>query len=161
MLCCAHLAVSSPNDTVCHRRGDKWVSMELSFTHVTTKTWAHSRRLSYFRRKKLSQILPPWSNHILKINRISIVSKLQGMEVSPGHENNSWWEWLGQVEWVLKNHKKNMKTGKVVKILRNNNLIKRVCFSQSYGKFGCFHVFSMFKLIPPVLLTTTNYCIYD
>ena len=39
--------------------GDKWALMELSFTKVTTKTWAHSRRLSFFRFFLLQLSTPP------------------------------------------------------------------------------------------------------
>ena len=39
--------------------GDKWALMELSFTLVTTKTWAHSRRFGFFRTFLAAQIQPP------------------------------------------------------------------------------------------------------
>ena len=51
------------------------------------------------------------------------------MEVSPSHEDNSWWESVGQVESVKKIIK-NMKTGKVTKILRNNNFLTGCYFSE-------------------------------
>ena len=41
------------------------------------------------------------------------------IEVSPGHENNSWWERVGQAESVEK-IKKNIKIVKVTKIPKNN-----------------------------------------
>ena len=48
--------------------------------------------------------------------------KLQRVKVSPSHEYNSRWESVGQVESV-ENIMNNMKTGKVTKILRKNNLL--------------------------------------
>ena len=42
------------------------------------------------------------------------------MEVSPSHEDNSWWESVGQVESVKK-IMKNMKTGKVTNYEKKNS----------------------------------------
>ena len=72
---------------------------------------------------------PPWSNDIKKNNRKSIFFKLQGVEVSPSHEDNSWWESVGQVE-SIKKIMKNMTTGQVTKVMRINNLLTSCYFSK-------------------------------
>ena len=55
------------------------------------------------------------------------------MEGSPSHEDNSWWELVGHVESVkneLVKIMKNLKTGKVTKIQRNNKLLTSCYFSE-------------------------------
>ena len=52
-----------------------------------------------------------------------------GSECIPSHEDNSWRESVAQVESVEK-IMKNLKTGKVTKILRNNNLLTVGYFSE-------------------------------
>ena len=47
--------------------GDKWALMELSFTHITSKTWAHSRKFGFFRKISGLKKAPPRPNHFLKI----------------------------------------------------------------------------------------------
>ena len=46
----------------------------------------------------------------------------QGVELSPGHKNYSWWERVGQAESIEKSWK-NMKTDRVTKIMKNNNQV--------------------------------------
>ena len=82
---------------------EKWALMELSFKKVTTNAWEHYRSLGFFRFFFGSNLAPLWSNHILKI---------QGVELSPSHEDNSWWESVEKVESV----KKSWKTWKLAKL---------------------------------------------
>ena len=132
--------------------------MELSFTKVTTKTWEHSRRFGFFRTffwLKFSPLVKSYFKNTIG-NPFFL---LQGVEVSPSHEDNSWWESVGQVESVEK-IMKNIKTGKVTKTLRKNNLLQVVIF-QNFGNFAGFNFFKMiFQLIRPVLRTPTNYCVH-
>ena len=39
--------------------GDKWALVDLSFTHVTTKTWAHSWRFGFSRKQFRLKCCPP------------------------------------------------------------------------------------------------------
>ena len=50
--------------------GDKGALVELSFTNDTTKTWEHSRRVSFFRKSSGFVLIPPWSDHIFIIHKI-------------------------------------------------------------------------------------------
>ena len=84
------------------------------------------------------------------------------MDVSPSYEENSWWKSVGQVESVEK-IMKNLKTGKVTHILRNENtfLFSLFFFIIILVTPPVFMFFLMiFQLIPPVLRTPTNYGVH-
>ena len=73
------------------------------------------------------------------------------MEVSTSHEDNCWWESVGQVESVEK-IMKNMKTGKVTKIMRKNNLLTGCFFFRTLVTLPVFNWSHLYYALPQTIV---------
>ena len=82
------------------------------------------------------------------------------MEVSPGHENNSCWERVGQAESVEKINEKHEKL-QSYQNSQKQQIGEEGDIFRNLANFAGFHVFHDFQLIPPVLLFPTNYCLLN
>ena len=70
------------------------------------------------------------------------------MVIAPGHQNNSWWDRVGEPESVEKKTKK-LTNGREPKKMKN------------VGSLLIVNFFNFFQLITALLLIPTNYCFHD
>ena len=82
------------------------------------------------------------------------------MEVSPSHEDNSWWESVGQVESVEKNYEKH-ESWQSYQNSKKEQAINKLLFFRIFVSLPVFMFLKMiFNLILPVLRTPTFYCVH-
>ena len=75
----------------------------------------------------------------------------------------------GGISWKIIKHKKSLKTGKITKIMKNNNLLRGFFFlSQNFGNFASFHVFMIFfnglhlsYWLPPTIIFMTRWYLHS